>query len=77
MINITYLRLRDLELGYNIPTKFLQRFKIGGLRIYTNITALFSLDNMKKYQLDPEVATSSGMVMPQTRVYNFGFSLTL
>jgi TonB-linked SusC/RagA family outer membrane protein len=77
LVNITYMRLRDLELGYNVPASILKKVKIGGLRVYTNITALFSLDNMKKYDLDPEVTTSSGMVMPQMRVYNFGFTLTL
>jgi TonB-linked SusC/RagA family outer membrane protein len=76
-INISYLRLRDLELGYNLPSKYLQKVKITGLRVYTNISSLFSIDNMKKYDLDPEVTTSNGMVMPQTRVYNFGFTLTL
>lgn len=76
-INITYLRLRDLELGYTLPSKWLQKYKVQGLRVYTNVNALFSLDNMKKYDLDPEVTTGSGLVMPQTRTYNFGFTLTL
>jgi TonB-linked SusC/RagA family outer membrane protein len=77
LINISYLRLRDLEFGYTLSSRFLQNLKISSLRVYTNITALFSIDNMKKYDLDPEVTNASGMVMPQTRVYNFGFTLTL
>jgi len=76
-INVTYLRLRNLELGYTFHSSFLQKAKIESLRVYTNMTALFSIDNMKKYDLDPEVTNSNGMVMPQTRVFNFGFSLTL
>jgi hypothetical protein len=76
-VNITYLRLRDLELGYNLPSKWLTKFNVQALRVYTNVNALFSLDNMKKYDLDPEVTTGSGLVMPQTRTFNFGFTLTL
>jgi TonB-linked SusC/RagA family outer membrane protein len=76
LINITYLRLRDLELGYDFTSKLLQKVKISKLRVYTNMSCLFSFDNMKKYGLDPEIATSSGMVMPQTRAYNFGISVT-
>ena len=76
-INVTYLRLRDLELGYNLPSNWLTKLRIQALRVYTNVNALFSIDNMKKYDLDPEIATGSGLVMPQTRTYNFGITLTL
>jgi TonB-linked SusC/RagA family outer membrane protein len=77
LTNITYLRLRDLELGYNIPERLLKKVNITKLRVYTNISSLFSIDNMKKYDLDPETSATNGMVFPQTRVYNFGFVLTL
>ena len=77
MTNITYLRLRNLELGYNVQSKFLQKANIAKLRLYANVTSLFSIDNMKKFDLDPEVTQSNGMVFPQTRVLSFGFVLTL
>lgn len=75
--NITYIRLRNIELGYNVPDRYLQKLNVAKLRVYTNITALFSIDNMKKFDLDPEVTQSNGMVFPQQRVYSFGFILTL
>jgi hypothetical protein len=45
-------------------------------RIYANISNLFSLDNTRKFETDPEISSSSGLVYPQSRIYNFGFSLT-
>jgi TonB-linked SusC/RagA family outer membrane protein len=77
MTNISYLRLRNLELGYNVPDRFLSKVNIQNLRVYANVTSLFSIDNMKKYDLDPEVTQSNGLVFPQTRVISFGFILTL
>ena len=76
--NVSYLRLRDLELGYTIPIRYLQKVGISKLRVYTNISNLFSIDNVgKKFHTDPEISRSDGMVYPITRVYNFGISLTL
>ncbi len=77
LTNITYLRLRNLQLGYTIPEKYLAKLKITKLRVYTNVSSLFSLDNMKQFDLDPEVTAANGMVFPQTRAFNFGFVLTL
>ncbi len=76
--NVTYFRLSSIELGYQIPTKFLTMVKLGlsRARIYANISNLFSLDNTRKFQTDPEISSSSGLVYPQSRIYNFGFSLT-
>jgi len=76
-VNITYLRLRDLELGYNLPPALLKKLRIDNLRVYTNISSLFSIDNVKKYHIDPEINVNSGLTVPQTRVFNFGFILNL
>ncbi|MDO9339008.1 MAG: SusC/RagA family TonB-linked outer membrane protein, partial [Bacteroidales bacterium] len=77
-VNVSYLRLGSTEIGYNVSQKLLNRFKLGltKARIYTNISNLFSIDNTLKFQVDPEVSSSSGLVYPQSRVFNFGFSLT-
>jgi TonB-linked SusC/RagA family outer membrane protein len=76
----TFLRLKNLEVAYNVPKKwlkktgFLQRFKV-----YANMTNLFTITPYSG--LDPEVsafgssATSAGydnMTMPSTRSYQFG-----
>lgn len=77
LTNVRYIRLRNLELGYNIPKEWLQRWHIAGLRIYVNGTNLFSIDNVKQYEIDPEISAANGLVYPQQRLYNFGFNLSL
>ena len=78
LTNVSYLRVRDLELGYTVATKILQKISVSKLRVYINMSNLFSIDNVgKKFGTDPEITLASGLVYPITRVYTFGFALTL
>jgi TonB-linked SusC/RagA family outer membrane protein len=75
--NIRYLRLKNLELGYTFPQKLIKKVGATALRVYVNGTNLFSFDNVKQYQIDPEISSSGGLVYPQQKIYTFGFNLTL
>ncbi|MEL7589020.1 MAG: TonB-dependent receptor [Prolixibacteraceae bacterium] len=77
-VNMTYFRMKNFEIGYDFPFKFFGNTTDSNIRIYTNISNLFSIDNVgKKFGIDPEVADFGGRVYPQTRVYNFGLVLSL
>ena len=41
-----------------------------------NAYNLFSLDNLKRFGVDPEIGDRNGMQYPQSRVVNLGFNLT-
>lgn len=75
--NVRYLRLKTLELGYSFPQKLLKRTGISKLRVYASASNLFSIDNLSAYQIDPEVASSNGLIYPQQKLYLFGFNLSL
>lgn len=77
MVNIQYIRLRNLEIGYNLPNSLLEKFGIDNLRVYANGTNLFSIDNTRQYGIDPEIIPENALVYPQQRLFNFGFNLTL
>ncbi|MDQ3845078.1 MAG: SusC/RagA family TonB-linked outer membrane protein, partial [Bacteroidota bacterium] len=77
MTNVHYIRLRNLEIGYDVPKTFLQRFGMSGLRVYVHGTNLFSFDNVKKFQIDPEINANNALVYPQQRLYTFGINLNL
>jgi TonB-linked SusC/RagA family outer membrane protein len=74
--NVHYFRLKNLELGYNLPKTLLKYIGINRLRVYVNGTNLFSFDNMKQFEIDPEISSNGGLVYPQQRLVNFGFNLT-
>lgn len=76
LTNVHYVRLKNLELGYDFPKTLLKKVGLSRFRVYVNGTNLFSLDNVKKYEIDPEISSSGGLVYPQQRLVNFGFNLT-
>jgi hypothetical protein len=75
--NIRYLRLKNLELGYTFPKALVQKVNVSGLRIYVNGSNLFSFDNVKEFEIDPEISATNGLIYPQQKIYTFGFNLTL
>jgi hypothetical protein len=74
--NVKQLRARTLEVGYTLPQSVTQRFKMQKARFYFNIYNLFSIDNLRKYGVDPEVIDDNGLQFPQNRVINFGTNLS-
>lgn len=77
LTNVTALRARTLQIGYTIPAEISERVKIRQARIYFNGYNLFSLHNVKRYNIDPEVGDTNGLQYPQHRVLSMGISLTL
>jgi TonB-linked SusC/RagA family outer membrane protein len=74
--NVTYLRARTIELGYNIPTSLLSKVKIQKARFYVNAFNLFSFDNLKQFGVDPEVTDENGLQFPQNKFVNAGVNLS-
>ncbi|MEZ0483557.1 SusC/RagA family TonB-linked outer membrane protein [Fibrella aquatica] len=74
--NVQYLRLRNLEIGYNIPKTFLSKVGASAMRVYINGTNLISFDNLKSIQVDPEISSNGALVYPPQRLYNAGFALS-
>ena len=78
----SFLRLKNLSLGYTIPSPISSRVGIGRARVYGMAQNLITWTNYTG--LDPEVSTSpsnlvSGVdiaVMPQPRTYTLGVNLT-
>ena len=77
MHNVTSFRARTIELGYSFPQSILKRAKIYKARIYANVYNAFSIDNLSKYNLDPETIDDNGLQFPQNRVINIGINLSL
>ena len=80
----SYLRLKTLSLAYQLPTPFVNRLHLNGLRVYVTGENLFTITGYSGY--DPEVNAygSSNTVQgvdygtyPQTRNFIFGVNITL
>ncbi|TLU95071.1 SusC/RagA family TonB-linked outer membrane protein [Dyadobacter sediminis] len=69
-----YLRLKNIELGYNLPSEVGSKIGLSNLRIYVNGLNLFTIDKIKIW--DPESTSSNGQYYPQSRVLNAGVRVT-
>jgi TonB-linked SusC/RagA family outer membrane protein len=80
----SYLRLKNLGLGYTLPAKWIEKFKLNQVRIYSSATNLLTFT---KYSgADPEVSTFDGsttaqgidfLTLPQVRTITLGVNVTL
>ncbi len=74
----SYMRFKNVEVGYTIDDKIMRKVGVEGLRIYLNMNNLFTwTDKYLKY-FDPEVATgdrSTGWIYPISRTTSLGFNL--
>lgn len=73
----SFFRLKSLEVSYVLPENALSKFGVSNVRFYAGGTNLFSIDHMKKYNLDPETDNKTGINYPQTRIYRIGVSIQL
>ncbi len=80
----SYLRLRNVQLGYRLPNTLLDRVGITSLRIYVSAQNLFTITGYQGF--DPEIGRRRGSdqaygidtsVYPQARVFLFGLNLSL
>ncbi len=77
----SYLRLKNITLGYTLPRNLTNRIHISRLRIYARAENLFTWT--KYWGFDPEIgsgSTSLGVdygVYPQARTYTLGFNISL
>jgi hypothetical protein len=69
-----YLRLKNVELGYNMPKTLTQKIGISATRIFVSGNNLLTFDKMMNW--DPESGSENGSQYPQLRLWNFGISVT-
>lgn len=70
MRDASYLRLKNVELAYNVPLETLKLRFIKGLRIYINANNVVTWSKIKNY--DPENGSDRGWDYPQFRIWNAG-----
>ncbi len=72
--NSSYLRLKNVEIGYRFAPSSLKRLGISSMRVYLNGNNLLTWTPMK-YPMDPEARELWGRTYPSMRVVNFGVNL--
>lgn len=80
MQNSSYLKMRNMQLGYSLPKQLLAGSGINRLRVYFSVDNLFTITGFDG--VDPEAAynmkdlSTSSSYYPLTRNYSFGVNLS-
>jgi TonB-linked SusC/RagA family outer membrane protein len=79
----SYLRLKNISLGYTFPKSMIKNWGIESLRLYVNIQNLFTITGYDGYDPEIGVSTASSNVVgldngryPSPTTYSFGVNLT-
>ncbi len=73
MRNGSFLRLKQLEVGYTIPPALTRSFGVDGVRVYANGTNLLTLSKFKLWDVE---MGGNGLRYPIQQVFNLGLSLS-
>lgn len=88
--NIAYLRLQNVQFGYNIPRKILKKIHLSELKVYFSGENLWTWSPLYKLTTDFDVVTANkasdtdissssiadGYNYPSMRTFSFGISIT-
>lgn len=82
--NASYLRMKNLSLGYNFPKTVLEKIRLSKLKLYVSASNLWTLTNYSGYDPEGNAYGSSTNVIgvddgnyPQTKTYLVGINIGL
>jgi TonB-linked SusC/RagA family outer membrane protein len=85
LVNMAYLRFKNLTLGYTLPTSLTQKAYLEKVRVYFSANNICELINKSNAPVDPEVNTTEngeltngtwGRIDPMYRTVSFGLQVT-
>ena len=73
--DMSFIRLKSIELGYSLKKTTAEKIKLTGLRGYVSGNNLFYLSKFKLW--DPELDTRTGLKYPSSKSILFGLEISL
>lgn len=85
LLDLSYLRLKNITVGYSLPKNILQKAHFQKARIYCSLENVCEFDHLGNLPIDPETGSAAGSgggmgwgrIYPYTRQYSFGLQVTL
>lgn len=71
----SYFRFKNINLGYSLPAKVLDKVKISALRVFVSGQNLFTITKAWN-GFDPEINNANGEFYPVMRTYTAGLNVT-
>ncbi len=73
--NGSYLRLKTLEIGYNLPQKWVNKIYSKNIRVFFIGSNLLTFSDFKLW--DPEMGSTTGTHYPLAKTFSFGFNISM
>lgn len=70
----SYLRLKNIELGYSLDKKMLAKAGINSIRLYGNVQNVFTITKFKGFDPEQTVGELRAQAYPQVRIFSFGLN---
>lgn len=74
--NAAYIRLKNLQVGYTLPTELIRKISLQKVRVFFSGDNLWTGSKMSK-NFDPELLFQNGMSYPLSYTLSFGVNITL
>lgn len=72
--SMSYLRLKNLEIGYSLPQRVLESLRMTSVRFYFQATNLLTFSDFKLW--DPEMGSTNGEAYPLTKSFTLGLTVS-
>ena len=69
MLNMAYLRIKNITLGYSVPERYLSKVRVSKARVYLSLENFFTFDHLRGLPIDPEAISGYSMFSSN---YNMG-----
>ncbi|PIY10647.1 MAG: hypothetical protein COZ18_05660 [Flexibacter sp. CG_4_10_14_3_um_filter_32_15] len=73
----SYIRLRNVTLGYTLPTSILSKAKLSGVRVYVQGTNLWTATNYTGFDPEADEAGTEFFRYPNGKALTFGIDISL
>ncbi len=68
-----FIRLKNVELGFSFPQKWMDKIHLGGIRVFVRGTNLLTFSEFKLW--DPELSNATGAAYPAMKSYSGGLEI--
>lgn len=73
----SYLRLKNIELGYSFNSKWINKIKLQRLRLYISAQNVFTITGIKNYDPEKYGSDTRGHAYPNAKTFSVGLNITL
>ena len=73
----SYLRLKNISIGYSLPAPFLEKIKIQTFRLFISAENIWTLTGYKGFDPEQSINGTTGNTIPGVKTVSFGIKLDL